>query len=100
MGQVGHQASHLVRIAASSPHILNLARKTAQSCEDVGMSTAFCTLDELAHQTGLPRAWLRRESDAGRIPCVKVGRRRMFDAVQVRMELTRRAEVTGGTHAK
>ena len=28
-------------------------------------------------------AWLKREADAGRLPCIRAGRRRMFDLASV-----------------
>jgi Helix-turn-helix domain len=43
------------------------------------MDTNLLTLHQLAEHTGLPVAWLRREADAGRLPCIRAGRRRMFD---------------------
>jgi hypothetical protein len=42
-------------------------------------SAKLLTLNQLADATGLPLAWLRREADAGRLPCLLAGRRRMFD---------------------
>jgi hypothetical protein len=39
----------------------------------------------------LPAAWLRREADAGRIPCIVVGRSRMFDIASVMTALAERA---------
>jgi len=44
-------------------------------CVDVKL----LTLNELSELTGLPAAWLRREADAGRLPCIRAGRLRMFD---------------------
>jgi hypothetical protein len=38
----------------------------------------FICLPELSERTGLPQAWLRRAADAGEIPSLRVGRRRMF----------------------
>lgn len=43
------------------------------------MDTKLLTLHRLAEQTGLPTAWLKREADAGRLPCIRAGRLRMFD---------------------
>jgi hypothetical protein len=48
-------------------------------------------LDDLAEQTGLPAAWLQREADGGRIPCLLVGRSRMFDRNAVLHVLAERA---------
>lgn len=48
-------------------------------------------LEPLATRLCLPRAWLRAEVDAGRIPFLQVGRRRVFDEVAVRKVLAVRA---------
>lgn len=48
------------------------------------------SLNELAERTGLPAAWLRREADEGRLPCLRVGRRRMFDPDLVQQALAER----------
>ena len=45
----------------------------------------------LAALLRLPRAWLRAEALAGRIPCLRVGRRLLFDPDAVRAALARRA---------
>jgi hypothetical protein len=45
------------------------------------------TVYDLSERTGLPLAWLRREADAGRLPCIRAGRRRMFDLAAVMNEL-------------
>ena len=37
--------------------------------------TSFTTLRRLASRTGLPATWLKAEAEAGRIPCLKIGRR-------------------------
>jgi hypothetical protein len=39
----------------------------------------YLTLAELARITGLPFEWLKKEADARRLPCLRVGRQRMFD---------------------
>lgn len=48
------------------------------------------TTKELAERTGLPVAWLKREADEGRLPCIRVGRRRYFDAEAVEQALLKR----------
>jgi hypothetical protein len=59
----------------------------------VGMSdTKLLTLNELAERTGLPAAWLKREADAARLPCIRAGRRRMFDPAAVMKALADRQE--------
>lgn len=51
----------------------------------------------LANFLRLPRRWLKREAHAGRIPCLRVGRRLLFDPEAVRLVLARRAsEGEGG----
>lgn len=49
---------------------------------------------------GLSIAWLKAEADAGRIPCMRAGRRVLFDAEAVEQSLLRRAaqaeKVTSG----
>lgn len=54
------------------------------------MDRKLLGLNELADRTGLPVAWLKREADAGRLPCVRAGRRMFFDAEAVRQALTER----------
>lgn len=48
------------------------------------------SLNQLSDHTGLPAAWLRREADAGRIPCIRAGRRRMFNTAAVLKVLAER----------
>ncbi len=59
------------------------------------MDSKLVGLDALSDITGLPREWLRREADAGRIPCIRAGRRRMFDPPAVLKVLTDRARREG-----
>jgi len=55
------------------------------------MSTkAYITAIELAHELGLPLAWLTAEAKAGRIPSLQVSRRQMFNADVVRASLAER----------
>jgi excisionase family DNA binding protein len=49
------------------------------------------SLNELSERTGLPTAWLRREAEAGRLPFLWVGRRRMFNLAAVERILAERA---------
>lgn len=59
------------------------------------MSTQYIKLKELARSTRLPAAWLRREADEGRLPCIKAGRIRMFDpeAVKAALSIRQQSEV-------
>ncbi len=45
----------------------------------------------LAGKLRLPRSWLITEADAGRIPCLRIGRRRLFNVDAVRTVLAKRA---------
>ena len=51
----------------------------------------YIRIDQAAARLGVPTAWLKREADAGRLPCLRVGRRRMFAPDALRAELDRRA---------
>lgn len=42
------------------------------------MDRTFIPIHVLAQLTGLPEGWLRGETEAGRIPHIRVGRRLMF----------------------
>ncbi len=59
------------------------------------MDTKYLRVDELARATRLPAAWLRREADAGRLPCIRAGRLRMFDLAAVLKALAER-QTKGG----
>lgn len=63
------------------------------------MRAKLLTLNQLSERTGLPAAWLRREADAGRLPCIRAGRLRMFDLDAVLKALAERQE-SGAAHAK
>lgn len=56
------------------------------------MDAKLLTLHKLAERTGLPAAWLKREADAGRLPCIRAGRLRMFDLAAVLKALAERQE--------
>ena len=49
------------------------------------------TLHRLAANLKLPRSWLREEARAGRIPCLKVGRKLLFNLSTVEAVLAERA---------
>jgi len=59
------------------------------------MDTQLLTLHRLAERTGLPTAWLKREADSGRLPCIRAGRRRMFDLDAVLKALAERQQKGG-----
>lgn len=43
------------------------------------MKQKLISLAQLAAHTGLSIAWLRRETDEGCLPCLRAGRRRMYN---------------------
>lgn len=53
--------------------------------------TEYQSIGKASQLLGVPKAWLKREADAGRLPCLRVGRRRLFAPEAVRAELERRA---------
>ena len=54
------------------------------------MTTTYINLTQLSAATRLPAAWLKREADAGRLPCIRAGRMRMFDLAAVLAALAER----------
>lgn len=54
------------------------------------MDAKLLRLHKLAERTGLPAAWLKREADAGRLPCIRAGRSRLFDLDLVLKSLAKR----------
>lgn len=48
-------------------------------------------LPRMARRLGVPAYWLRAETDSGRLPCVRAGAARLFDAVLVERLLLERA---------
>jgi hypothetical protein len=49
------------------------------------------SLHRLAARLSLPAAWLKEEALAGRIPCLRVGRKLLFNVEAVEQTLTARA---------
>lgn len=56
--------------------------------------SSLITLGELSRLLRLPKAWLRSEAKAKRIPCLDVGRRPYFCFEAVKECLTRRASTS------
>jgi excisionase family DNA binding protein len=54
-------------------------------------------LDELARTLGVSRRWLRLETDAGRIPYLRAGRRRLYRIEAVQQVLAERASTSRGS---
>lgn len=59
------------------------------SKEQTAMETL--TLSRMARRLGVTAQWLREEAEAGRLPCVKAGKRYIFEPQAVQSELARRA---------
>ncbi len=55
--------------------------------------TTPINLHALALHTRLPREWLRQEALAGRIPCLRIGRKLLFNPEAVENALAERAAV-------
>jgi hypothetical protein len=53
--------------------------------------TDLYTLHRLATELRLPRAWLRQEALAGRLPCLSAGRKLLFSRAAVERALSERA---------
>lgn len=51
----------------------------------------FVTLADLAISTGLPIKWLKAEAEAGRIPFLLVGKRKVFNPARVERALAERS---------
>ena len=56
----------------------------------------FVNVKTAAFELGVPAAWLRREADAGRVPCLRAGRNRLFDVEAVVSSLAQLAAQGGG----
>ena len=55
------------------------------------MTDELTGIHGLARRLNLPYDWLRRETREGRLPCLRIGRRLLFNIVAVRRELADRA---------
>ncbi len=56
----------------------------------------YVSVKTAAFELGVPAAWLRREAGAGRIPCLQIGRKRLFNINVVLHVLAERASEDGG----
>jgi hypothetical protein len=52
---------------------------------------SLSNLAGLSAQLRLPREWLRQEALAGRIPCLRIGRKMLFNCEAVERTLAERA---------
>lgn len=48
-------------------------------------------LPRMSRRLGVAQQWLKEEADAGRVPCLKAGKRYLFDAVAVQGAIASRA---------
>lgn len=55
------------------------------------------SLPRMARRLGVTQNWLRRESDAGRIPCLRADRRYLFSVEDVVAALAARATTSRAT---
>jgi len=51
----------------------------------------LANLNELAYSLKLPLDWLKAQADTGRIPCLRIGRKRLFNISAVRQTLAQLA---------
>jgi hypothetical protein len=63
----------------------------ARSDLEDGTVKSLLSLPRLALKLRLPCEWLHQEALAGRLPCLKVGRRFLFNAAAVERALAERA---------
>jgi excisionase family DNA binding protein len=52
------------------------------------------SLARMARRLGVTQDWLRSEADAGRVPCLKAGKRYLFNAAAVQDALAAKAAAT------
>ena len=66
------------------------------------MSDLLLSLSRMARRLGVTQQWLRDQSDAGKIPCLKAGNRHLFNPVAVQEALAAKAARTrqGGDDGK
>ena len=57
------------------------------------MSEIF-TLSRMARRLGVPQDWMREQADSGHVPCLRAGRRYLFNAAVVQEALAARAAQT------
>jgi len=56
-----------------------------------GMQTDLKNLIGCAHKFGVPVRWLKDQAKAGKIPCILIGRRMLFNIVAVKKALLKLA---------
>jgi hypothetical protein len=58
------------------------------------------TIGPMARRVGVTVGWLRDEADAGRVPCLRAGERRLFNPEAVRRVLAERAALPASVSAE
>lgn len=56
--------------------------------------SGLMSLHRLATHLRLPREWLKREAVEGRLPCLRIGRRLLFNVEAVQKAIAERAATT------
>jgi excisionase family DNA binding protein len=64
------------------------------------MENKVYNLIGLSERLRLPAKWLKQQADAGEIPCLKVGRKRLFNFDAVQEALSRLAAKGDNKHGK
>ncbi len=62
-------------------------------------STLILNERETAGRLGVPVDWLRREAEAGRVPCLRIGKRRHYMLDSVLLALAERSKSKAVPHA-
>jgi hypothetical protein len=65
----------------------------------MGYEHKLTNLYQTATQLRVPPSWLRDEALAGRVPCLRIGKRLRFNVEAVEKALAERAAVEGICHA-
>ena len=52
---------------------------------------AFMSASSVAARLGLPKSWIKSEAVAGRLPCLRIGRRMLFNPDAIEIALSARA---------
>jgi hypothetical protein len=60
----------------------------------------LCSLGQMAGEIGVTQGWLRTEADAGRVPCLRAGKRYLFSPEAVFDVLARLAARPGRDNEK
>ena len=56
-------------------------------------------LSRMSRRLGVTMQWLREQADAGKVPCLKAGKRYLFNPVAVQEALAAKATQVAGSEA-